>query len=585
MSTARAALAPHRAPHPLAANRAVALRLARLLGVVLLFAPLAAMPAADQLRNALDWRSVVALADKDDAAIQQGGKGAWTVTSSSFPLPRSIMPDEPELTCYYATPEAKNGKPSPRAQDAVYFFHTPNPGTRNPLDDPLCQRLVSQSGMTVFAISFITSSNSAFFFDPRQSGRFYANAQSGSFDAVIEAWSQVRRKLAITSAAFGVFGYSAGGIAAQHFVEEHPSMCACLVTANGYRFVLRHQARCPMFIIHTLGDGGAADGDTLARFYASIGDAVTRLHLNPNWGLKASGNDFAYHALNAAATPLAALYLEGLSDLRRAAGNDAAPAVATWPYAIASEDPRQIVAIRGKEWQAPFLDAGLTPMPIPSARFFRELMHLPLPARQLEVAKGIAMRCSGPAAQVAPVGVVALWQSSHHDAADPDRGDPDLAALDMDLQYASEHRFAACTAHACTTLARAMQLTCSYATAAAGLQEAAILFSPEPGEVQTAMGIPALNALVVVLRENDEIAPYLPLLQQSVAKGLHLKVLVSSTNANLYSAFLNPVSHDLRERFFAPIIAAGADAEGSVHQQQLAAGIAFIEQAGDKPPR
>jgi hypothetical protein len=144
----------------------------------------------------------------------------------------------------------------------------------------------------------------------------------------------------------------------------------------------------------------------------------------------------------------------------------------------------------------------------------------------------------------------------------------------MDLEYCGEHHFAACTTERANALTVALEMAVRDAGASVPLQTAAIMFMPEASDLEQAVTTTSLRFLVLVLRENGELAPFL----RCIKAGVSIRILVTCTNETLYQSFLNPLSHAQRERYCAPFASRGADADASLHQQQLAAAIAFIEQ-------
>jgi hypothetical protein len=531
----------------------------------------AALSAGETVAGCIDWRRVITTAAAEAATARTNGE-AWTVTQGSFEMP-SGMADEPTVTCYWATPVAKDQKTSPRAQDAVYYFHTPGIKTGSILGNHTCQRLVAESGMTVFGLAFRKTSKSAWFDDPNQRHRYYAFSKSGSFKAILQAWATVRQQLSITRPRFFVIGYSAGGIAAQRFAEEYPESCDGIVTINGHTFVQKRHAVGPALVIHTLGDGGQSEGDGLEKYYRLIKTPCIRLLLSPSWEGLNQGNQDVFHRLNPNCTALTLRFLEALADLRRRQPDGALAPVTTWPLAIAAENPQLVtlIANANDKWQEPFRKQGLTPVPIPSARFYEQMVKMPAPCRRIDMGAQGPLFLGRPALVESPRGLVAIWKSGIQ------ASDEGIAAhISLDLQYAAERRLVAFTTADPTTWPKAL------AIASAGLPVtaktlAAILFGPSPEIIASAAAVPGLRQLAVVLdADADDANRFLPTFEKCVARGLHIRVLVSTESQDGYDRFLKPVNPAARAAFFAPFQPKGKDSDLSLHQQALAAAVAFV---------
>lgn len=524
-------------------------------------------PGASEL---LDWRSVVAKgADGTD-----GGE-EWSITSGSFVID-SEMPFEPMVTCHFAHPTVKGKRRSPRANHAVYYFHTPNPKNANVIDNGICNQFVTQLGMTVFAISFQQSSDFGLFFGNQEAqGRSYVNARSGSFKTILSAWAALRRGMDIEATRFYVYGYSAGGIGAQRFAEEFPEFCAGFVSVNGHSFIQKNGAQCPGLILHAYGDLGLRIGDGLFDYYHRLGSPVVRHLFSPSWAGLKQGNDGAFHAVDASANVLGLSFLRGLSQLRAQDKADRVPPPAAWPYAIALEDPQQIAAISGAgAWSSPIERLGLTAMPIPSANFYAKLLQCPPPPLRLKTGGGDAFlarsRLDQPPARtlnlVTPAGALADGNGFAR---------PAFTAM----QFFAEHGYHVVAADGGPALAAGLGNLGRHAAQLANLPDGLLLLEPTPEDLGLARSCTRSRRLALILSTRIDLMRYMERLQELSNQGFQLLVLLTSENQQEHDRALARIDPILRARIFPPFKPIGNNAALSQHHQHLDAVRDFMDRA------
>jgi hypothetical protein len=495
----------------------------------------------------------------------------WEITSGSFVI-SSEIPEEPSLTCYYAVPTIRSGKPSPRKNDVLYFFHTPSPKDGNILDNGLCNRLVSDLGMTVFGISFRASSQSGLFFGGKDTQqKFYVFAKSGSFQSILTAWSAMRRQFSIPTKQFFIYGYSAGGIGVQRFAEEYPEFCAGVISVNGHTFTQKNHATCPVLIIHSFGDSGSLAGCGLMRYYALTGTPCVRTLLSPSWERMKEGNDFGFHAVNGNVTELATTFLESLVDLRTASGKGTVPPMSEWPYVTTYEDPLAITPItRGRSGGAIQVPDGTTPMGIPSARFYAQLLDSPLTPLRIQ-SQGEECFLIRPRPTRPARGLVTLVQTQESLANALNNAFPQRSFVDG--QYFSENGFAVLVANSTTTAAGSAAAVERLVPNVSQLENTLIVVDPTPGAILT--GPPVKQAIAMFTTPCD-LTGYLEEYQKVLQRSTRLLVLLPYRNQVDYDAALATVNPAVRRQLFPPFTATGQNLDLSIRQQQIESALAFL---------
>ncbi len=509
------------------------------------------------------WKRV--LADGQTAVPENTER--WEVQSGSFVI-ASDMPSEPSLTCYYAVPAAKNGRIPPRRNRAVYFFHTPDPKS-NVLDNGLCNRLVSDLGVSVFGIAFKESSQAGLFYGNRESQqRFYAFAKSGSFNAMLTAWSVMRRQFGITGKRFYLYGYSAGGIGVQRFAEEYPEFCAGIISVNGHSFTQKNQSACPALVIHSMGDGGSSSGLGLLRFYSAIGTPCQRLLVSPSWERMKEGNDFAFHALHGSVTDLTITWLDALIAMSDERNPDVLVPATAWPYVASVEDPLVIAPLRGKSIHN-VLPPGATPMLIPSARFYARMLTNPLPPLHLTADNDQAVVIRPRPDQ--PAHGLVLMQEPRTGSTVDEPGELS-DELVLDGQFLADHGYLALATHQDpppTLASRIDRLIPAKST----LRSGHLVIDPAPGQVTASN----TSHLVILFSKPVALESYLTEFQALLNRGTRLLVLLPYRTRAEYDAALAAVNPAIRTQLFPPFDVLGKNAELSLRQQQREAALAFFD--------
>ncbi len=527
-----------------------------------------------EVAGVLDWQKIVS---EGEAQISGAKSEPWTIVRGTFAMPSGIA-IEPTVTCHYAAPASRGQIESARRQDVVYIFHTPSPGENSILDNALCNQLVSELGMTVFGISFQKTSESSLFYDESKRDQFYAFEKSGSFVAIVSAWTKLRQQLSITKSRFFLFGYSAGGIGVQRFAEEYPEFCDGVMSANGHSFLLKNKASCPFLILHTYGDWGAPQGDGLAYYYRSINTPCIRVCLTPNWNGLENGNAFVFHGLNASTTPLAVKFFEALSDLRKGKlANGLTPPLQHWPYATAVEKPDLITSMLNKNWQQPYVGAGLMAVPIPSAGFYAELMKITPPSKVLKLPSGAFSMHTRPSLKKKLLGITTVSQEikGNLEAAEENVFRRLIGPVERDSQYIAEQGFIAIAAANQEGISNSLASFYESTSSMKSLPVSSIQFDPEPQQIQNLVNQINPRRLVVILKSSDDALAYLQILQKCIANSMKIKVLVSCSELSEYQTFLSHVS-EAGKAFFSPFQPKGKDAQVSLHQQQIEAAMVFI---------
>jgi len=487
--------------------------------------------------------------------------------SGSFVI-SSDIPTEPSLTCYYAVPAAKGRTPL-RRNRAVYFFHTPDPKS-NVLDNGLCNRLVSELGVTVFGIAFKASSQAGLFYGNRESQqRFYAFAKSGSFNAMLTAWSVMRRQFGITGKRFYLYGYSAGGIGVQRFAEEYPEFCAGIISVNGHSFTQKNQSASPALVIHSMGDGGSSSGLGLLRFYSAIGTPCQRLLVSPSWERMKEGNDFAFHALHGSVTDLTIAWLDALIAMGDERNPDALVPATAWPYVASADDPLVIAPLRGASSIHEVLPPGATPMPIPSARFYARMLANPLPPLHLTADNDEAVVIR-PRPDQPTRGLVLLQEPHTRSTADePGEISDDLV---LDGQFLADNGYLAVATHQDPPPALGSRID-RLIPGKTTLRPGHMVIDPAPGQVT------ASNAshLVILFSKPVALEGYLSECQALLTRGTRLVVLLPYRTRAEYDAALIAVNPALRTQLFPPFDVLGKNAGLSLRQQQREAALAFFD--------
>ncbi len=509
------------------------------------------------------WKKV--LADGQSKPSRSSEK--WEITAGSFVLTGDI-PAEPKLTCYYAIPTAKDGRQSPRRDDVVYFFHTPNPKGGNVLDNGICNKLVSELGMSVFGIAFKESSQAGLFYGAQESReRFYTFSKSGAFHAMLTAWSAMRRQFDFKRREFFLYGYSAGGIGVQRFAEEFPEYCAGIVSVNGHTFTQKNHATCPVLVIHSYGDGGAPSGNGLLLYYQQIDTPCIRLMLSPNWERLKEGNDGAFHAVNGGVVELASSFIEGIADLRAQSTTGKVPPISEWPYLAAQEDPLLIIKTPRAATNYRDLFGGKVPMTIPSARFYAALLARPIIPLALQTTDGTAFLMR-PRIDQATKGMIFI-QRAEADLSDVQRNGYSDASF-LDGQFFAEQGFAVTISN---TIPSIRELRERLLAGDTRQPRCALLGDPAPGSLRTMINY---SHLVVSFTKPTIVESYFDEFQTLIKNGVRLFVLLPYHTRLEYDKALLAINPTIRNQIFPPFDAIGANPDLSLHQQQLEATLAFL---------
>lgn len=513
------------------------------------------------------WKKVLA----EGQSATPTSSERWEIQSGSFVI-ASDIPAEPSLTCFYAVPAAKGGRISPRRNQAVYFFHTPNPKA-NILDNGLCNRLVAELGVTVFGVAFKESSESGLFYGNREAQqRFYSFAKSGSFNAMLTAWTVMRRQFSIPDKRFYLYGYSAGGIGVQRFAEEYPEFCAGIISVNGHSFTQKNQAKCPVLVIHSMGDGGTSSGLGLLRYYSSVGTPCERLLVSPSWERMKEGNDFAFHAMHGSVTDLAITYVDALIAMSNGRKpGDLLPTTA-WPYVASADDPLVIQPLRGAASLFEVLSPEMNPMLIPSARFYAQMLENPLPPLPIstDAGEGILMR---PRPDQPARGLIVLRETQITSATG--EASPLSDNVVLDGQFLADHGFVALVTNQTGPQPQVMTKADRLIPGgAAALRLGNLVIDPLPG----ALGdLPITGALVVLFTKTVALDGYLEECQRLLKRGVRLQVLLPYRNRFEYDTALATVNPAIRTQMFPPFDPAGQNAELSIRQQQREAAHVFLD--------
>jgi len=544
-----------------------------MIAALMLTAILADARAADSSGQDDTWLKIL---KKGQAASPTNTPERWEISSGSFIIPSDI-PSEPILTCYFATPKIKSGRFPARRLNPLYFFHTPSPKNGNILDNGICNRLVTDYGMTVFGIAFKESSQAGLFYG-NQSDRqkFYTFSKSGSFHAILTAWSIIRGQFEFSTRRFYLYGYSAGGIGVQRFAEEFPEYCAGVISVNGHTFTQKNKAACPTLIIHSFGDGGCSAGTGLWRYYSSMQTPCLRLLMSPSWERLKEGNDFAFHAVQGNVTELSCSFLEAINDIQRSSGNDvdAVPTIADWPYVALSEDPLIITANRGPGTIQDITARGFTPMPIPSARFYAEMLKNPLPPVNLHVPKGdvYLMR---PRPDQAPKGVVTVV----HQEADLAQAEAGGYAdrLFVDGQYFAEKGYAAILA---TSREEAEQAFSAKKVPLVQNATRRCLMFVDPS-LETIDVLGEVSNIIIGLTKPVDLPSYMAVFEKLLRNRTRLLVLLPYRTKVDYEAAVAGINPAIRGQIFPPFDPTGLNLGLSMRQQQLEAAVQFLDRTSE----
>ena len=533
----------------------------------------------EDLPGQLPLRSVLAKAEAERSRENPAG---WGRVDGKFEVDGNVA-GQTVFTCQFAAP-ASGGKASPRIGEAVFYFHTP--GEKNPISSSICDRLVRESGMTVFSIIFGPSSDVGLYFDKQRKDQFYGFAKSGSFAVITKAWRILSVRLGLPSNDFFLYGYSAGGIGVQRFAEENPSLCAGVVSVCGHSFIVKHGASCPMLVIHTIGDGGETEGDGLARYYRSIQTPCIRLLTAPNWGLLAKGEMFSFHALHPAVGDLTLRFIEGIVDLRRERGGAITDHRQASPYVVSPELPRQVMATKTADWVR--LDAGkYAPALMPSARFYKELVALPLPTRAIDHQQAGRLLYALPAASDAqPTGVAMVWYGGLTSAT----GDTSVweAAIGRDLRYVIDRDFiAAAAARSPSSVEATFPLIDTESPRASRLPLVAIMVDPSREDLADAIAMKRVRAVAILADASAEMGMLTSAMQTLAATRRKGKVFIAAADEKEAAQLLQRVPEALRGTVFVAVTGPETKSREilrmAVHQRQLEAAVDFVRSEIPKP--
>jgi hypothetical protein len=502
----------------------------------------------------ISWQSVAQLGKQERTGFGE----RWDIQSGSFII-RSDMGDEGTLTCYFAFPLAKGNRESPRKKDVVYFFHTPNPKDGKVLDNGICNKLVRDYGMSVFGIAFKTSSNPAQIYGLKEKRHlFYAFAQSGSFRAIVSAWTVIRGQLQIERPDFFLYGYSAGAIGVQHFAEEFPTYAAGIVSVNGHSFVQKHGATCPHLIIHSFGDAGMSAGDGLQRYCAYRDVPCIRLLLSPKWEGLLEGNDGAFHAVNSGVVDLSTAYLVALADLRQKSFTHAIPPVDEWPYVTLAENPLEVAP--GRQVQSLRQRTASSLFPMPSAAFYSLMLERPLPPRLMIIAEQSCyhIRSRPDATPVAQL-LMCVEQQSERTIGNENFGRDEFLTAQYVAEYGVDtvilnHRYP--LASVVKNMPRVIPVL------------AVSVIDPAPDMID--IGVPCTH-VIVQFTQPTILEPYLSALQIMLKRGQKVLVLLPYTTAGEYDNATISVNPDVRKQIFPAFSAIGNNTVLSLHMQQYRA--------------
>jgi hypothetical protein len=510
------------------------------------------LPSAIALEGTLDWRSVITRAE-NEAAIANAM--SWNVEQGSLDI-YGHMPEEDRFVCQYASPAPRNGIRSPRAGDAVFFFHTP--GDSDPIKSDICQRLVRESGFTVFSVIFAKSSSPSYFYNPNQHSRFYAFGGSGAFDVIASAWEAVKTRLGLRMSTFFLYGYSAGGIGVQGFSEYHPDLVAGIVSVCGHSFIQKKGAKCPILVIHTYGDTGVTEGDGLALLCRLTGQPCIRLVFDPNWGMLRDGQEYSFHSVNPIVASLSQRFFEAIADARLERQVEKIDFPAICPYIVNLLSPHQVIASRQGASLASVAPLGGQPTLIPSARFYSELIRNAPPTRRMvDSDHGIAL-ISPPSSDSKQEVIIGEWWPSREDQGFRSSDGVQRSNLEIrtecDLRYATERGlFGITSMKSIRELGFVRSQLVKEFPAASSLPLDIIAIDPLNEELKDIQSIPSLHAVVIIISSSTMLHLILNGdLDAFLRRGVKLRIILCAADQHAYDTALSSLSQAARMSIFQP---------------------------------
>lgn len=270
----------------------------------------------------------------------------FATESGQFDLP-CTLPGNPTVTCYWIRPTGGEGRPAAAAgKDAVSFFHYPN--QREFWKSGLFVRLAKESGLTVFGVCFANLTG----WDTSDHRTCYYYPESGSGEAVLAAWRELRHRLDIDDRKLLVTGESGGASAAGQFAACHPEAVESAAFVGGKWFHPPPAGTGSWMVACTRRDVIQPRSEELDAQLSALGAPHLFVTTQPEWPGRANPNSLFFHVPNEISKQIIQTWLQGIAQLRAAHGGVVPPAK-EWPAAVDPRTPTVLLATADPARQDP----------------------------------------------------------------------------------------------------------------------------------------------------------------------------------------------------------------------------------------
>ncbi len=211
---------------------------------------------------------------------------------------------------------------------------------------------------------------------------------------------------------------------------------------------------------------------------------------------------------------------------------------------------------------------NLTALPIPSARFYAQLLRSPPAPLRIAVAGGNAFLARSRLDQP-PEHMLYFVAPKANLTGNAQRGFLDNSFIDA--QYFTELGCDVLLADGHTSL-RAAQASIENADPALSkLPTGIFLLDPQPADLIDYLRLSPAQRIAIGFSAQADLPQFLDNIQKLYSRGIRLLVLLPSRNQAEHDAMLSKIDPALRNQIFPPFKPLGTRAELSVHQQQLEA--------------
>jgi len=444
------------------------------------------------------------------------------IQRDSFTLDSRVA-GNPQVTCYMVWPVTSDGHQPARQGDLVLYLQHPKERFFDPpqgdWDFRLFEHLASDSGFTVCGVFFEHQGEEEIdTMHDRQVS--YLFPESGSYQVLLSAVAEVRRRRNLDGRPILAIGNSGGAYLAQRLVEFAPSTFLAAADMGGAMF-MSNDGHAAEMVINTLGDVATSDNDLLARLLCLRQLPTARVLTMPEWGRRGRTGDLFFHCIDVQGQQLCMRFLEGVSDLRPRSGT--LTPLSAWPF-LGDPTDQAIVYQGGRSClQRHF--SSRQPVALPSANAALAWMARPY----LPSVLSARLRMARPSPLTPPHATVLMRWEDARPLADEALKDPSLTIYDR-----TDWDLIALADGGCIALRdmdRRLSLHFDLAVLnrsrrdARGLPVVLVLAEPKAAQLPSVEECAVITELVVVQDANRPCLGLAEALAKLSSSGLHIQVL------------------------------------------------------------